>query len=209
MTDRRLLPVLATCILALPLVLLASACGGDDTPDASQYQADGSKTGAGAAAETAPPAPPRPTLATSATGWQGLEARLVRFERVSNMLSVEVELVNVGGSRVPIQNYSAAGAQVTDEATRQTFGVFERTGMVVASTDVNQDLDPGESTTINAVFPVPGSASSMTLTLPNIEPFASIAVPGRSGQEPKTTPRGLRNAQPGKPPAPAKPAPGR
>jgi hypothetical protein len=179
MIIRRSIPLRVLWIGVVSAALLAAAACGDDREAEAPAEAEAVSPG--------------PILGVSQTGWGGVEARLVRSQRVQNMLSVEVQLVNVGQSPVPIKDYSAADAKLTDNATQRSFGVFEQPGNKIASDDVDAELDPGESVIVTAVFPLPRDAADVTIAFPNVQPF-TVTVPGGVAEKP-TTPRDLRNGQ--------------
>ena len=179
--------LLAAGILAAIVGLTLSACSDESGPGGSDHG------GAGAAQ-------PHAALATAATDWPGVEARLLRSRRDTNVLSVEVALVNVGTSRVTIENYSAAEAAAKDDESEHSYAVFERPGLISASTGVTETLDPGESVIITAAFPVRPQTDTVTLTFPHIEPFSNITIEGAG----RTRPGSPRNTNKPEEPAGAK-----
>jgi hypothetical protein len=125
-----------------------------------------------------PPALPveRKTIATAQTDWPGVEARLMRCQSNGNMINIEVDLYNGGQTTLHIDDYSTAEATLTDEPSRMIVGTFQRPGVRTGTLGLTQDLGPGESTTVTAVFPAGAGTQVVTLSLPKIRPMTGIRV---------------------------------
>lgn len=164
------------------LALFATACGSDAPPRNAGPNLAPITSGANSS-NTASTTAPRPTpepkapLATLASQWPGVEARLRTLNKSGQLLFAEVELVNTGSAPVTIENYSAASAQMTDDASKEIRNVFAPPGRAPAATvELTQTLAPGESTTINASFPISASARVVTLVFPNVGRFEAIPI---------------------------------
>lgn len=165
------------CAFALS-VLALSGCS--DAPPATNGP-NAPPTATNASKSTAPDATPTPAgepakpLAVTGTSWPGVEARLLRARPRSGLLVVEIQLTNTGGAPASIEHYSAADATAVTDVSKEVYGVFTPGGgQPAATTDLTQTLAPGESTTINAAFPVPSTAELATLTFPNLGLFSAI-----------------------------------
>lgn len=118
----------------------------------------------------------------------GIESRLVVVSRQGQMLNVEIELVNVGAGPATIENYSATDATFIDDVKRHPMRPFDTgTGAgPVATTGLTRTLQPGESATVTAVFPVGKAAKLATLTFPKLGIFTAIEIENGSRYRSKT-----------------------
>jgi hypothetical protein len=197
LTNRAGAGTAATLALFLLTIALAG-CGTDGPPSSTNANPD---------ALTPPPKPPaapaetakRATpLATTTSSWPGVEARLLSARPRSGLLTVEIELANTGNAPVTIDHYSAADATMTDDASKQIIKVFAPPGGQPAATaDLTQTLQPGESTTVNAAFPLASTAQLVTISVPQIGRFEAIPLKptGTSGEPSDPAKRALQKAE--------------
>jgi hypothetical protein len=174
--NRRSSRAQALTILALLTLAPLSGCGSDEPPGRPKPTppAPVENKAQGPAARGAD-APDRPALAVSPTEWPGVEGRLSTLQRNGNLLLVEVRLVNTGTAPVTIERYSATDATMTDDVSKKAYHVFQIPGgQPAATTDLTQTLQPGESTAVNASFPVPVTAQLVTVTFPRIGLFEAV-----------------------------------
>jgi hypothetical protein len=166
---RRLTTGIAGAVLS---ALFSTACASDAPPE--RRVAPGAETPK--AVEPLPPAPPARPIDTISTEWPGVEARLVTVTHSGQILFLEVQLANTGSTPVTIENFSAATATMTDDASKRIYEVFAAPGggKPAATTDLTQTLAPGESTTFNAAFPVPTNARAVTVAIPRVGRFEDV-----------------------------------
>lgn len=115
-------------------------------------------------------------IATIPSEFPGVESRLVTVARRGQFLLVEIELVNAGAGPATIENYSAAEATFIDDALKQPVGPFDSGSGPVATTGLTRTLQPGESTTVSASFPVGPKSKLATLTFPKLGIFTAIEI---------------------------------
>jgi hypothetical protein len=167
-------PALTTAGILLFAAAIAAGCGPDAPP-----QRNGN-LGPPPGNVAPPPVPPRNAaparpIVTQTTDWQGVEARLTTARRAGQFLIVEIQLANTSGAAVTIDKYSAASANITDDASKQIYEAYAPPGGVAAATtDLTQTLAPGETTTVNASFPLPATARLVTIVFPQIGRFEGV-----------------------------------
>jgi hypothetical protein len=187
-----------TRLAALVLAAAPLAGCGPDAPPPRNAAGSGAAApdvpapGAGPADPGAPePRPQRPPIMTKQTDWPGVEGRLVSVDANGGLLLVEVQLANTGSAPVTIENFSAESAQMHNDVSKEIYGVFTPPGgQPAATTGLTQTLQPGETTTINATFPVPRQANLVTVGIPHVGLFEAIPL----------RPQALPKASPGKTP---------
>jgi hypothetical protein len=189
-SDRSPRAARALALLALLAAAPLAGCSSDEPP-ARQKPAPTAPAENKASAPT-PEAPKAPALAVSPTEWPGVEARLTNLRSNGNMLLVEVTLVNTGAAPATIEHYSATEATMTDDASKMPYEVFALPGgQPVATTDLTQTLQPGESTAVNATFPLPSTAKLVTVTFPRMGLFQAVRlVQPQPDAEPKHRDKG-------------------
>lgn len=116
----------------------------------------------------------------------GIESRLVTNSRRGTTLLVEIELVNVSAAPVTIENYSATEATLVDDALKQPVGVYDTGTGAIATTGLTRTLQPGESTTVSASFPLGAKSKLATLTFPKLGIFTAIEIDSGSKFRSKT-----------------------
>jgi hypothetical protein len=165
------------CFLGVAFATLALAGCGPDAPPSNATAP--TNAAAPKPADSAGPAAPAPAaakpLATTGTSWPGVEARLTSARAKGSLLVVEIQLANTGAAPVSIERYSVADATMTDDKTKRVYEVYTPPGGQPAATaDLTQTLAPGETTTVNAAFPLPSVSELVTLTVPKMGLFEAI-----------------------------------
>lgn len=181
----------ATAVFALSIAILATGCESEPTRNGNKPLTPVSNAG-----EAPAPGEPGSTLvlkhskdnpiATIPSEFPGVESRLVTVSRRGQMLLVEIELVNTGAGPASIENYSAAEATFIDDVTKQPIGPFDAGAGIVATTGLTRVLQPGESTTVSASFPVGPKSKLATLTFPKLGIFTAIEIDSGSKYRSKT-----------------------
>lgn len=115
-------------------------------------------------------------IATIPSEFPGVESRLVTVARRGTTLHVEIELVNAGAAPATIEDYSAAEATLIDDALKQPVAPYDSGAGLVATTGLTRTLQPGESATVSASFPLGPTAKLATLTFPKLGIFTAIEI---------------------------------
>ncbi len=176
--------------LMVSICVLATGCESEPTRNANRPATPSSNS------EMPAPGEPGSTLvlkhskdnpiATTPSEFPGVESRLVTVSRRGQMLLVEIELVNSGAAPASIENYSAAEATFIDDVTKQPVGPFDAGAGIVATTGLTRVLQPGESATVSASFPVGPTSKLATLTFPKLGIFTAIEIDSGSRYRSKT-----------------------
>ncbi|MGB5034979.1 MAG: hypothetical protein WBQ66_00040 [Blastocatellia bacterium] len=125
-------------------------------------------------------------IATIPSEFPGVESRLVTVSRRGQMLLVEIELVNTGAGPATIENYSAADATFIDDVSKTPMRPFDTGTGPIATTGLTRTLQPGESATVSASFPVGPTSKLATLTFPKLGIFTAIEIDKGSRYRNKT-----------------------
>lgn len=184
--------VLRGCALSIvtAVVLAVTACESEPKPAGNRPVAPNANS------DVPPPGTPGSPLvlkhskdnpiAVSPSEFPGVEARLTNVSRSGQLLLVEIELVNTSPGPVTINDYSAAGATFIDDVLKQPVEPVDTGQGPTATVGLTRTLQPGESATVSASFPVGAKSRLATLTFPKLGIFTAIEIETGSRYRSKT-----------------------